>query len=91
MQMNFPVPATQGPSRVAGSTTGSDPASMPDEPLLERFAAAGVSSTPYAYALDITGESTLRLIEGDPMRSEGARKPVLDDGDWVALQGICGN
>ncbi len=75
----------------AEALTSLDPPRVPDEPLLGRFAAAGVSSTPYAYALDITGESTLKLIEGDPMRSEGARKPVLDDGDWVALQGICGN
>ena len=59
--------------------------------LLERFAAAGVASTPYAYALDVTGESTLPLIEADPMRAGEARKPVLDDSDWVALQGICGN
>lgn len=57
--------------------------------LLHRFERARVSSTPYAYALDITGESTLPLIEADPMRG-GDSAPVLSDGEWVALQEICG-
>lgn len=57
------------------------------EPLLRRFAEAGLSSTPYAYALDPTGESTLGLIEADPHRDDA--KPVMTDTDWVALQGIC--
>ncbi|RMH42635.1 MAG: hypothetical protein D6688_09960 [Alphaproteobacteria bacterium] len=49
---------------------------------------AGISSTPYAYALDVTGESSLPLIEADPMR--GQSKPeVLSDTRWVALQEIC--
>ena len=61
----------------------------PQGPLLERFEAAKVSSTPYAYARDVSGESTLGLIEADPMRGGGA-EPVLADADWVALQGICG-
>lgn len=56
--------------------------------LLERFAAAKVASTPYAYAIDITGESTLDLIEADPFR--GAETPrLLSDGDWISLQDIC--
>lgn len=75
----------------AETLTTAPPAAVPTDRLLARFAAAGVSSTPYAYALDVTGEATLPLIEADPMRSGGARKPVLEDGDWVALQGICGN
>lgn len=75
----------------AETLTAQEPAPVPDAALLERFAAAGISSTPYAYALDITGESTFGLIEADPMRSTGARRPVLDDSDWVALQGICGH
>ncbi len=63
----------------------------PESALLERFAAADVPSTPYAYALDVTGETTLGMIEADPMRGGDARRPVLADSDWVALQGICGN
>lgn len=51
-----------------------------------RFAAAGVALAPYAYAIDITGEETLPLIEADP----GGGTGLMSDGDWVALQGICG-
>ena len=38
-------------------------------------------------ALDASGETTLALIEADPFTT--TPKPVLGDGDWVALQGIC--
>ena len=62
---------------------------VPDEALLERFGKARLATTPYAYAVDVTGESTLPLIEADPMRG-GGTEPVLEDADWVALQGICG-
>lgn len=57
--------------------------------VLARFTAARVPSTPYAYAIDISGEATLPLIEADPMRGTIA-EPVLTDADWVSLQGICG-
>jgi len=57
--------------------------------LLEAFARAKLSSSPYAYALDTTGEATLGLIEGDPMAGKET-DPVLPDRDWVLLQGICG-
>ncbi|WGW05513.1 hypothetical protein [Tropicibacter oceani] len=57
--------------------------------LLAAFAKAEVRSTPYAYARDITGESTLPLIEADPRAGQGSRE-VLSDADWVRLQGICG-
>lgn len=56
--------------------------------LLPRFEAAGVPATPYAYALDPSGESVLPLIEADPFRT-GAPRPVMADGDWVSLQAIC--
>ncbi|MGB3313634.1 MAG: hypothetical protein WBB85_04425, partial [Albidovulum sp.] len=56
--------------------------------LIARFTAAELSTTPYAYALDPTGESVLALIEADPMRNTQA-EPVLSDTEWVALQGIC--
>ncbi len=58
--------------------------------LLDRFARLGVRITPYAFALDITGETTLGLIEADPFRSRPPDVPVLDDDTWVSLQGICG-
>lgn len=59
----------------------------PAELLLGRFAEVGISSTPFAYALDPTGETTLALIEADPHRKDA--KPVMTDTEWVALQNIC--
>jgi hypothetical protein len=59
--------------------------------LLKRFAEKGLPASPYAYALDPSGESTLGLIEGDPFRGMPTPQPLLDDNGWVALQGICGN
>lgn len=61
----------------------------PLEPLLARFERAELRSTPYAYARDITGETVLPLIEGDPM-SGRATQPLLTDADWLRLQNICG-
>jgi len=52
------------------------------------FAAAQLSTQPYAYALDISGETTLPLIEADPVRS-GSGAPLLGDADWISLQEIC--
>ena len=65
------------------------PGPVAADSLAARFARAGVPLSPYAYALDITGETTLNLIEADPVPPETAR-PILSDGDWVALQQICG-
>ncbi|MEM9320192.1 MAG: hypothetical protein AAGA70_14495 [Pseudomonadota bacterium] len=64
------------------------PASVSDAALLAAFEAAGVSSQPFAYALDISGESTLALIEADPMRGQQPA-PILSDQNWIALQEIC--
>jgi hypothetical protein len=61
---------------------------VPPDALLSAFEQAGLRSTPYAYAVDPTGETTLPLIEADPHR--GAVTPVISDADWVRLQGICG-
>lgn len=60
-----------------------------DAALLARFAAADISTAPYAFARDITGETTLALIEGNPIRS-GQGEPLLSDADWITLQDICG-
>lgn len=57
--------------------------------MLPLFAAAQLPSTPYAYSIDITGETTLSLIEGDPMEDQDVLQ-VLTDGEWISLQGICG-
>lgn len=70
-------------------TAASDARSLASlDPVLAAFEEAGVATTPYAFALDVTGETVLALIEGDPMRGR-AREPLLQDGDWVALQNIC--
>ncbi len=64
-------------------------APLPDGMVLTRFLAADVPVTPYAYALDVTGETTIGLIEADPVE-ELMALPVLRDAEWVSLQGICG-
>lgn len=66
------------------------PSAPPDTAaLLHRFDQASLRSTPYAYAKDITGETTLDLIEGDPMAGR-LTEPLLSDANWLRLQSICG-
>ncbi len=59
-----------------------------DTIMLAGFKAWKVRSTPYAYAVDVSGETTLPLIEADPYVG-ASPKPVLSDADWLRLQGIC--
>ncbi len=59
-----------------------------NEALLEAFKTLGLAATPYAKALDPTGEATLPLIEGDPFKGRSPA-PVVSDNDWISLQGIC--
>ncbi len=59
------------------------------ETLLARFEDVSLRSTPYAYARDITGETTLGLIEADPMSGK-LTEPLLSDKNWLQLQAICG-
>ena len=56
---------------------------------LNAFAEARLRTTPYAYAVDVSGESTLALIEADPMKGQPP-EPVLRDAQWLHLQAICG-
>ncbi len=56
--------------------------------LLPQFEGARVASTPFAFAVDVTGESTIELIEADPYRDRDAPQ-LLSDGDWISLQAIC--
>lgn len=60
-----------------------------DEGLLAQFAKAGISSQPYARAIDPTGETTLALIEADPFRTIMPGQPVIDMSSWHVLQQIC--
>lgn len=61
------------------------PSPVPIEDQLAAFKEARVASSPYAFARDITGESTLPLIEADP----GGATAVLPDSAWISLQEIC--
>lgn len=65
------------------------PAPVEIDALIDQFRAANIRATPFAYALDITGETTLALLEADTLRTTPS-EPTLADGDWIRLQGICG-
>ena len=65
------------------------PEPVSDPALLAEFLGADVPASPYAYAHDISGETTIGLIEADPV-SPITALPVLRDAEWVSLQGICG-
>ncbi len=76
--------------RTYAETLFANPPDQPDDAnLLELFEAAQIPSTPFAYAIDVTGETTLGLIEADPMDAVQAT-PLLSDAEWISLQGICG-
>lgn len=78
-------------SDYAESLISNPPQRPGDATLIAAFRAAGVRATPFAYAIDISGEKTLGLIEADPFaRPASPPPPLLSDGAWVSLQGICG-
>lgn len=60
-----------------------------DASLITRFANLEIPVAPYAYAVDISGETVSGLIEADLLPVAEAVPPIADL-DWVALQGICG-
>ncbi|CUJ10074.1 hypothetical protein [Cognatishimia activa] len=55
--------------------------------LTAAFAAFKVAASPYAYAIDISGETTIDLIEADALLDD--KISIMSDGEWVALQEIC--
>lgn len=61
---------------------------VPDDVLVAAFTRAGISTAPYAFARDGTGESVLALIEADPVR-DAPPGPLIGDADWISLQDIC--
>lgn len=65
------------------------PDALAVETLLAGFRTWAVRATPYAYALDITGETVLPLIEADPFAGAPPPPPILSDQDWLRLQAIC--
>lgn len=66
------------------------PTKLKDDVLLAGFKVWKIRARPYAYAVDISGETTLGLIEADPFANE-APPAVLSDADWLRLQSICGS
>lgn len=60
----------------------------PADQLIELFTNYKMATSPFAYARDISGETTLGLIEADPFRGQQMLSK-LTDGDWVSLQSIC--
>lgn len=60
----------------------------PSNRIIAAFDRAGLATSPLAYAIDESGESTLGLIEGDPFRDQHYAL-LLKDADWISLQGIC--
>jgi hypothetical protein len=77
--------AVQGYAEVLIATP---PAPLPDDALLARFAQAGLSSAPYAWTVDPSGEAVAPLIERDPLRGL-MPDPLLSDESWISLQDIC--
>ncbi|MDT8328582.1 MAG: hypothetical protein RQ750_14570, partial [Roseovarius sp.] len=65
------------------------PDAIDPESLLAGFRAWSVRATPYAYAIDITGETVLPLIEADPFAAAPPPLAILSDQDWLRLQAIC--
>lgn len=63
------------------------PARPDDALLLAEFARVGLTTSAFAMELGGTGVSVQALIEGDPVK--GSYRPGIEDGDWIALQGIC--
>ena len=63
--------------------------SLKFETLIQRFHEKRLRLTPFAYALDVTGEKTFALIEADWLAGIDFA-PSLQDGNWIQLQNICG-
>ena len=72
--------------RMAEWLVAAPPPPVPDTDLIAEMADRQVETVAYAYARDISGETTMGLIEG----SSATVLPVLSDNDWIALQRICG-
>ncbi len=65
------------------------PSKLDNAALYKLFEETQVATGPFAQAIDPSGTNTQDLIASDKLGGE--RGPViLSDGDWVALQGICG-
>jgi hypothetical protein len=67
------------------------PEPPPHSAMLDGFAHWQVRATPYATARAASGEKVRPLFERDPFAADvPPPPPILRDGDWLRLQGICG-
>ncbi len=71
--------------RMAEGVISKDPVQVMDTDLIARLNAAAVPAEAYAFARDFSGETTTDLLQG----TAPASAPILEDGDWIALQRIC--
>lgn len=72
--------------RMAEWLAAHTPPPVNDTVLLSHMQTVAVDTAPYGYARDISGETTAALIAA----SAATTPPLLSDGEWIALQGICG-
>ena len=63
------------------------PSPVPTDVLMDRIAAADMTIRANANLGDDPGQSTATVASAVAQ----ATLPILDDGDWIALQGICAN
>lgn len=81
-QGNLPEAALK---RMSEAVIAEPPSEILDEELIARMNAAEVPAEGYALALDFSGETTAMLLQAKAT----FQTPILEDGDWIALQRIC--
>jgi hypothetical protein len=82
--------AAQAMSGYGEALLGAAEVPLDDSAILAAFEAAGLSTAPYAFARDASGETVIGLIEADANRA-GTPLPLLSDEDWIGLRAICAN
>lgn len=75
----------EGLKRMAEGVVADASLPVADAELIARMTAAQVPTKPYAFARDFSGQATSALIAANPT----SVAPILDDGNWIALQRIC--
>ena len=63
-----------------------EPITLETELIISEFESRDVNLAPYAYAIDITGESTSELIEHN---KSFENRQILTKQEWLNLQSIC--
>lgn len=68
----------------AETLVAATPTPVSEATLIDRMQSVGISGSAYGYAIDFSGDTTSPLIA---VSQSGP--PLMDDGDWLALQRIC--